>query len=308
MIKHACLDKLQSRLIITSYDLSIQFWSVTDGTNLIQLYPQLYPYSMSKLYSHLPRIATVVDYDTLYTNVKQNSTHVIETTKNASKSKTKYVLLGTQNGNICGYQELNSSIDGSPSFFLRFYEINITNGDTNISSLVTTSSVRKSSVLVAEKHHPTHSSKNNNIISAQYQPHIPSSIRRSTVTSQTTTTGARHRLGSQLILPISKYANNNHSSSIGDKGDKDILGDTLNNSQLVHNSKDMLVEQARDIVKTDNPLLWMQSVEDTALLLAGYSNGSVVVWNLESFSRMKDLDVSQCGPILVGMRMKGIMY
>lgn len=55
VIKHACLDKHMSRLIVTSHDLSIQFWNFNDGTNLIQLQPQLYSTTLAHLYSSAPK-------------------------------------------------------------------------------------------------------------------------------------------------------------------------------------------------------------------------------------------------------------
>lgn len=107
VIKHACFDKHQTRLIVTAYDLSVQLWNINDGVNLMQLQPQLYSTTLAHVYANLPRGITSVSYEMVLAGSGEK------------KAPRKLILIGTEHGNVCGYHESNSVVDDVPVMFLR---------------------------------------------------------------------------------------------------------------------------------------------------------------------------------------------
>ncbi len=107
VIKHACFDKHQTRLIVTAYDLSVQLWNINDGVNLMQLQPQLYSTTLAHVYANLPRGITSVSYEMVLAGGGEK------------KAPRKLILIGTEHGNVCGYHESNSVVDDVPVMFLR---------------------------------------------------------------------------------------------------------------------------------------------------------------------------------------------
>jgi hypothetical protein len=260
IIKHACFDKVQSRLIVTShYDSKVQFWNINDGSSVIQFEPQLYSTSLSSFYSPLPKVVTSASYDVMYTQIKQTTDHRAGTVtaRHVSrqsdpmrqlKSRRKYVILGTQSGNICCYLESSSAVDSNPSFFLRYYDVN----PFELSS-ATITSARDTKPPPAPK---------------------PSSMT------------TMNRRGSAVKLL--HYHRNSMMS------DQQLLSaDKLKSDQQLLSAE------------SNNPVLWTECLPDQSLLLAGYLDGVVAVWDLDSCSRMEDLCTSHLGPVLSGMRRKG---
>lgn len=90
---------------MTAFDLSVQFWNINDGVNLLQLHPQLYSTTLAHVYATQPRSISTLSYEVVRTGEK--------------KTAKKLLLLGTEHGNICGYHETNSFIDDVPVVFLR---------------------------------------------------------------------------------------------------------------------------------------------------------------------------------------------
>lgn len=86
-------------------DLSVQLWNVSDGSNLMQIEPQLYSTTLAHYYANLPRSITTLNYELI---------DVGET-----KPPKKLFIIGTDHGNLCGYYESNSFVDPIPIFFLR---------------------------------------------------------------------------------------------------------------------------------------------------------------------------------------------
>ena len=102
----ACyVEQNQSRLIVASHDLTVQFWNINDGANLIQLLPQVYSTTLAHVYSSLPRCITALAQDSLPIGQKQK--------------RKKLLFVGTEHGNICAYPETSSVIDPVPQLFLR---------------------------------------------------------------------------------------------------------------------------------------------------------------------------------------------
>ena len=96
---------MQSRLIVTSQDLSVQFWNLNDGSPLIQVSPQLYSTTLAHLYANLPKSISYTSYETL--------------SSGTGKRVKKLLLVGTEHGHLCGYQESQSLVEECPLFFLR---------------------------------------------------------------------------------------------------------------------------------------------------------------------------------------------
>ena len=96
---------MQSRLIVTAHDLSVQFWNLNDGSPLLQVNPQLYSTTLAHIYASLPKSVSTTSYETL--------------SSGTNKRVKKLLLVGTEQGNLCGYQEANSLIEECPVFFLR---------------------------------------------------------------------------------------------------------------------------------------------------------------------------------------------
>lgn len=96
---------MQSRLIVTAQDLSVQFWNLNDGSPLLQVLPQLYSTTLAHIYASLPKSVSTLSYETLLSST--------------GKRVKKLVLIGTEQGNLCGYQEAHSLIEECPVFFLR---------------------------------------------------------------------------------------------------------------------------------------------------------------------------------------------
>jgi len=248
IIKHACFDKVQSRLIVTShYDSKVQFWNINDGSSVIQFEPQLYSTSLSSFYSPLPKVISSASYDIMYTQIKQTTDHPkgTVTARHVSrqsdpmrqlKSRRKYVILGTQSGNICCYLESSSVVDSNPSFFLRYYDVN------------------------------------------------PFELSSATITS------SRDTKPPPAPKPSSMTTMNRRGSAV---------------KLLQHHRSSMMIEQQLLSAEINNPVLWTECLPDHSLLLAGYLDGVVAVWDLDSCSRMEDLCTSHLGPVLSGMRRKG---
>eukprot|EP01038_Epipyxis_sp_PR26KG_P010466 gene10466-14060_t len=115
IIKHACLDEHKSRLIVTGHDNSVQFWSFSDGSNLIDLQPQFYSNTLAQQFNNLPKAISCVGYEIL--------------NKLSRIGARKYLLIGTEQGNLCGYEETNAVIEAVPVFFFR-----VKDNDLNLSS------------------------------------------------------------------------------------------------------------------------------------------------------------------------------
>lgn len=98
--------QMQGRLIVTSHDLSVQFWNINDGSPLLQVAPQLFSTTLAHVYMHQPKAISSLNFEITYTG----SSH---------RHGKKWLLLGTDHGNLCGYQEVNSVIEECPTFFLR---------------------------------------------------------------------------------------------------------------------------------------------------------------------------------------------
>ncbi len=96
---------MQSRLIVTSQDLSVQFWNLNDGRPLIQVSPQLYSTTLAHIYANLPKAISSTSYETL--------------SSGTGKRVKKLLLVGTEHGHLCGYQESQSLVEECPVFFLR---------------------------------------------------------------------------------------------------------------------------------------------------------------------------------------------
>ena len=114
---------MQARLIVTSYDHSVQLWNLNDGTPLFQAHPQLYTPSSTST-SNCKNITTI-QYEIININ-------------NKTKEKKKYILIGTDTTTICGYQEINSIIEEIPSIYLNLtdykaaeHRVNINNNNNN---------------------------------------------------------------------------------------------------------------------------------------------------------------------------------
>ena len=91
--------------MVTGYDLSVQLWNINDGSNLIQVQPQLYSTTLAHTYANLPRSISTVTYETV--------------NYGEQKHTRKYIFIGNEYGNICGYQEANSAIEDVPVMFFR---------------------------------------------------------------------------------------------------------------------------------------------------------------------------------------------
>lgn len=96
---------MQSRLIVTSQDRSVQFWNLNDGSPLIQVSPQLYSTTLAHLYANLPKAISATSYETL--------------SSGTGKRVKKLLLVGTEHGHLCGYHESQSLVEECPVFFLR---------------------------------------------------------------------------------------------------------------------------------------------------------------------------------------------
>ena len=112
---------MQARLIVTSYDHSVQLWNLNDGTPLFQAHPQLYTPSSTSTCKNI----TTIQYEIININ-------------NKTKEKKKYILIGTDTTTICGYQEINSIIEEIPSIYLNLtdykaaeHRVNINNNNNN---------------------------------------------------------------------------------------------------------------------------------------------------------------------------------
>ncbi len=83
----------------------MQFWNLNDGSPLIQVEPQLYSTTLAHIYASLPKSVSTLSYETLASG--------------SSNRVRKLMLIGTEQGNLCGFQESNSIIEECPVFFLR---------------------------------------------------------------------------------------------------------------------------------------------------------------------------------------------
>lgn len=83
----------------------MQFWNINDGTPLIQVEPQLYSTTLAHIYANLPKSVSSLSYEVLFIG--------------AHKRARKLLLIGTEQGNLCGFQENTSVIEECPVFFLR---------------------------------------------------------------------------------------------------------------------------------------------------------------------------------------------
>jgi hypothetical protein len=305
------VSQLQGRLIVTSHDLSVQFWNINDGSPLLQVSPQLFSTTLAHLYLHQPRAITTMSFEHTYAG----STH---------RRVKKWLLLGTDHGNLCGYQEGNSVIEECPTFFLRLTDfapmehvvkqalegLDDTTGKLNkfVSGLV--QNKRAGSVMYesaaeieAEAHHGAHSKHTG--------PHAPHAPHRHDTKSQP----QPHRgAGKHLLV-------GGRSLEEGSIGGFSHIGGFKENSTgipIVRLSHVMLllftilvlhltvVTTASEALKhsAEQAVLWTQIVDDTNILLVGYMHGLVALWDIEKMTRLHDLPMHQYGPVLMAMRTK----
>lgn len=105
----------------------MQFWNINDGSNLIQLKPQLYSTTLAHVYAHLPRSISAACYEILLPLPSKQQPQLQKQARKQNISKQqiqlkqpkKLFIVGTEHGNICGYEENNSNIEEVPVFFLR---------------------------------------------------------------------------------------------------------------------------------------------------------------------------------------------
>lgn len=117
------LSQHRTRLIVSSMDLSIQFWNINDGTNILQFQPQLYSTALAHQFAALPKSVCAINY-IVYTpdDSRNEKLEVLFGDADAKKAK-RFVLLGTETGGICGYQEVYANIDSVPLFFMQQHNI-----------------------------------------------------------------------------------------------------------------------------------------------------------------------------------------
>eukprot|EP01033_Poteriospumella_lacustris_P012679 gene12679-9071_t len=118
MVTQAALDRNQTRLLVLAADLSVQFWSVTDGSPLTQVAPQLFSTSLAHVYGNCRKQVTQLLHDVVSVRVSGEGAGAERTRQH------KLLLLGTSLGHVCGYQEAHAAIDEIPTTFLRLAEDN----------------------------------------------------------------------------------------------------------------------------------------------------------------------------------------
>jgi hypothetical protein len=101
-------------LIIVCKNNSIHFWNFNDGSFLLQIQPQLYSATFSNNFSNISQTISKVLYITIPTSTS-NYHH---------SNPRKFLLLGTELGNICGFEEndVSSLIENTPLFFYQCQE------------------------------------------------------------------------------------------------------------------------------------------------------------------------------------------
>lgn len=103
-------------MIIIYANLSIHYWNLQDGQNLLSFTPQLFSTALASMYSNSisqKRVTTVLQ-DMMF-----NATTNLVTGGGKGKKMNKILLLGTESGHICTYYEKDAYIDSIPVAFLR---------------------------------------------------------------------------------------------------------------------------------------------------------------------------------------------
>jgi len=106
VVKMACLDSHETRLIVVGNNSFVQLINLIDGSPLLTMNPQLHSNSLAQLYANSSKLARSISHATYHTVLV-----------GSSQIPKKLLLLGTNSGHICGYHEVHSAIDSVPIFF-----------------------------------------------------------------------------------------------------------------------------------------------------------------------------------------------
>lgn len=257
---------------MTGCDLSVQFWNVNDGVNLLHLQPQLYSTTLAHVYANLPRSITAVSYEVVRAGDK--------------RVPKKLIFVGTEHGNVCAYQEASSFVDDVPVVFLRVSD----------ASKDHTSAHKAAAAAAAES--PGKGGNLKHLVKSlirvtKVAPARPAAAHVSSVSSHSHEDDSlAHHTG------VHGHGIHRSGTESGEHTDKDfcfVLTAVLCADKL---------EKER-LSSTDSAVLWMRHIESPPLMLVAYASGLVTFWDLERHVRVHDLPLGELGPVLAGMKLKG---
>ena len=312
LILHACLDKNQTRLIVVGSNLSVQYWNIHDGSNLVQVNPQLYSTSLAHVYSMYPKTVVSITQDVLFLNTNNhqggNNTSGNDGKKNAKA--VKVLLIGTEFGHVCVFHEHQAVIEPVPNAFLRVIDQDIElNHNPNLAKFKSNrqNNKRKFSLRgVALKAHQVAHVDNDegdgeqqqgdeddtgggDDHSSQYLQGHSQVSQPSIVSHQKSTVSSDKQQQQQQ--------QQHHSSSL--HGSSHPHGSQLHTPHPPnHNNHKRELEMMKD------PVIWMHLIPNSTYLFTCYLSGRMVVWDLETDHKIQDFYVKSTGAILNAMKMK----
>lgn len=259
----------------------MQYWNIHDGSNLIQVNPQLYSTSLAHVYSNYPKSIVCITQDILV--LPPADTEGSDYPKRNTKP-AKLLLIGTEFGHVCVYQETQAVIEPIPSAFLRAIDHEME---------------------LLDHHH--------NKFLLQ-RPNKPRKISFRTVAMKA------HEFKVQQLADQIEEGGNEEKDEVNDSQHPSRMsvhkgvafaGDSIatlesSSSTAAHPNGNPAnatkVKKESDANK--DPVIWMHLIPKTTHLLTCYLSGRMIVWDLQTDHKLQDFCVRSAGAILNAMKMK----
>jgi hypothetical protein len=316
-------SKNQTRLIVVGSNLSVQYWNIHDGTNLIQVFPQLYSTSLAHIYSNYPKTVVFLTQDIFFpaTAVSSTSSSSSDSTIPSSSTKEgitrtkplKLLLLVTDFGHICVYPEHSAIIEPIPSAFLRASDMN----DKKIAFKRKQFAPKEKKVgkisfrTVALKARE---------LKTQGQFHLAEEEEREVTEEEeegeAATSGEGEKKEGAVDDDEEEGDRNESHKKKSIKLPAGVSNSIITTESSVITEADMIndrpqpstaeAQRRRKIDLSKDPVIWMHILPNTTHLLTCYLSGRLILWDLETDHKLQDfyLGKNQFGAILNGMRMK----
>jgi hypothetical protein len=114
--------------VVVGSNLSVQYWNIHDGSNLIQVSPQLFSTSLAHVYSSYPKSIVAMYQDIIQVQSMQGGGGDGDGNSRKNSKPLKLLMLGTEFGHVCVYHEQQAEVEPIPSAFLRVHDRELESG------------------------------------------------------------------------------------------------------------------------------------------------------------------------------------